>query len=110
MTSMLKNKPNERDSYQMNYQESASVSDSVGMSSGCMMPSCPPSCACSCPPVCECPQNQVCHRVLNYNVPHIIPMHTTVVNHHIYNHTYTPVYSYSEVDEVENVYQNRCCR
>ena len=36
---MLKNKPNERDSYQMNYQESDSVSDSVGMSSGCMMPS-----------------------------------------------------------------------
>ena len=33
-----------------------------------------------------------------------MPYHTTVVNHHIYNHTYTPVYSYSEVDEVENIY------
>lgn len=99
---MLKNNPNERDTYQMNYQESSCASNNM---SGCM-----PPCDCSCPPVCECPQNQVCHRVLNYNVPHIIPMHTTVVNHHIYNHTYTPVYSYSEVDEVENIYQNRCCR
>ena len=103
---MLKNTPNERDTYQMNYQESSCASNNM---SGCMPP-CPPPCDCSCPPVCECPQNQVCHRVLNYNVPHIIPMHTTVVNHHIYNHTYTPVYSYSEVDEVENIYQNRCCR
>lgn len=46
---------------------------------------------------CECPQNQVCYRVINYEVAHFMP----------YNHTYTPGCSYSEV---ENVYQNRCCR
>ena len=71
------------------------------------MPSCPPSQTCCCPPITECPQNQVCHRVINYEVPHLMPMNTTVVNHHIYNHTYTPIYSYNEVDEVENIY-NRC--
>jgi len=119
MTRMIKNKVNERDDYQMNYaQMSAEYSSAssmggcgCGMSSSCM-PSCPPSpvCGCTCPPVCECPQQQVCHRVINYEVPHIMPYHTTMVNHHVYNHTYTPVYSYSEVDEVENVYQNRCCR
>ena len=105
---MMKNEG--RDSYSMNYQETTSYNTMPDMSA--CMPPCPCSSPCEtmCPPICECPQNQVCHRVMNYNVPHIIPMHTTTVNHHIYNHTYTPVYSYSEVDEVENIYQNRCCR
>jgi len=105
---MMKNKGMERDNFTMNYESSSCYSDGNNMAG---MMSCPqPTCGCTCPPICECPQNQVCHRVMNYNVPHIIPMHTTMVNHHIYNHTYTPVYSYSEVDEVENVYGNRCCR
>ncbi|MBR1748183.1 MAG: hypothetical protein IJ743_00135 [Bacilli bacterium] len=104
---MMKNEGRERDYFEMNYQESSGYNTMDGCN---CMPSCPPSCESVCPPICECPQNQVCHRVMNYRVPHIIPMHTTVVNHHIYNHTYTPMYSYSEVDEVENVYQNRCCR
>ena len=109
---MLKNKMNERDEVSMNYTGmSAEYSNTAAGGCGCnMMPSCPPSCGCTCPPVCECPQNQVCHRVINYEVPHIMPYHTTVVNHHVYNHTYTPVYSYSEVDEVWQVYGNRCCR
>ncbi len=110
---MLKNKVNERDDYSMNYQAMSTEYSGSSMG-GCdcsAMPSCPPSsCGCTCPPICECPQNQVCHRVINYEVPHIMPFHTTMVNHHVYNHTYTPVYSYSEVDEVEQVYGNRCCR
>ena len=109
MTRMLKNKGCERDNLQMNYQSTTCMNDGQMSSCNCMPP-CPPPCECTCPPICECPQNQVCHRVINYEVPHIMPYHTTVVNHHVYNHTYTPVYSYSEVDEVENVYQNRCCR
>ncbi len=104
---MLKNKANERDDCSMSAMGSEFMG--AGMDRPCM-PSCPPSYGCSCPPITECPCEQVCHRVINYEVPHIMPYHTTVVNHHVYNHTYTPVYSYSEVDEVENVYQNRCCR
>ena len=104
---MLKNNANERDTMQMDYSQ-VSCSGCQNMNP-CPMPSCPPSQNCCCPPITECPQNQVCHRVINYEVPHIMPMNTTVVNHHIYNHTYTPVYSYNEVDEVENVY-NRCCK
>lgn len=72
----------------------------------CPTTCCPPTC---CPPVMECPQERVCHRVMTYEVPHMIPCHTTMVNHHVYNHSYTPTYSYSEVDEVQNVYGNRCC-
>ena len=107
---MYKNKGIERDNYEMNYKEMSYYNQDMNYGGCGCMPPCPPACECTCPPICECPQNQVCHRVMNYNVPHIIPMHTTTVNHHIYNHTYTPVYSYSEVDEVENIYQNRCCR
>ena len=107
---MLKNKECERDSFQMNYQSASGCDTNMNMGTCNCMPPGPPPCECSCAPICECPQNQVCHRVINYNVPHIMPYHTTVVNHHVYNHTYTPVYSYSEVDEVENVYSNRCCR
>ena len=123
---MMKKNVNERDDFSMNYTSMSSESMSgsnTSNSCGCgcnqmssaipnCMPCCPtsPVCGCTCPPICECPQNQVCHRVINYEVPHIMPYHTTTVNHHVYNHTYTPVYSYSEVDEVENVYQNRCCR
>lgn len=99
-----------RDMETMNMNYQASYQTSSGMNQNpCPMPACPPSCSCSCPPITECPQNQVCHRVINYEVPHLMPMNTTVVNHHVYNHTYTPVYSYNEVDEVENVY-NRCCK
>ena len=101
---MLKNKECDRDNFAVNYQSTCSCTNDA------CMPACPPPCECACPPICECPQNQVCHRVINYTVPHIMPYHTTVVNHNVYNHTYTPVYSFSEVDEVENVYQNRCCK
>ena len=109
---MLKNNANERDCGDMPYAKANEVNYQSGCgcnampTNPCRMPSCPPSVSCCCDPICECPQNQVCHRVINYEVPHIMPMNTTVVNHHIYNHTYTPVYSYNEV---ENVY-NRCCR
>ena len=113
---MLKNNASERDTMQMDYSQTSQVSygDSCGCGCNkgmsmnpCPMPSCPPSQTCCCPPITECPQNQVCHRVINYEVPHLMPMNTTVVNHHIYNHTYTPIYSYNEIDEVENIY-NRC--
>lgn len=71
---------------------------------------CPmPSCTTMCPPVYECPQERVCHRTINYEVPHMIPCHTKMINHHVYHHSYTPCYSYSEEDEYSNVYGNRCC-
>ncbi|MCM1053768.1 MAG: hypothetical protein NC483_07345 [Ruminococcus sp.] len=62
-----------------------------------------------CPPVYECPQETVCHRYICHEVPHIMPCNTRIINHHIYRHTYTPTYSCCEENEVQNVYERKCC-
>lgn len=62
-----------------------------------------------CPPVYECPRETVVNRYICHEVPHIMPCNTRIVNHHIYRHTYTPTYSCCEENEVQNVYENRCC-
>ena len=65
-------------------------------------------CGCTCEPVMECPQERVCHREMNYEVPHIIPINTRIVNHHVYRHTYQPMYTCTTEDTVSNVYDNKC--
>lgn len=77
----------------------------MGMEMGCCNPG-----VMMCPPIMECPQVRCCHRVINYEVPHIIPCHTKMINHHIYRHTYQPCYSYSEEDESSEIYEPKCCR
>lgn len=62
----------------------------------------------ACPPVMECPQERVCHRQMCYEVPHIIPINTRIINHHVYRHTYQPMYTCTMEDEVSNVYDNKC--
>ena len=62
-----------------------------------------------CPPIHECPQERVCHRYMCYEVPHIMPCNTRIVNHHIYRHTYTPCYTTCEENVVSNVYDRNCC-
>ena len=62
-----------------------------------------------CPPIYECPRETVCHRYICHEVPHIMPCNTRIINHHIYRHTYTPTYSCCEENEVQNVYERRCC-
>lgn len=62
----------------------------------------------TCPPVMECPQERVCHRQMCYEVPHIIPINTRIINHHVYRHTYQPMYTCTMEDEVSNVYDNKC--
>lgn len=62
-----------------------------------------------CPPIYECPRETVCHRYICHEVPHITPCNTRIINHHIYRHTYTPTYSCCEENEVQNVYERRCC-
>lgn len=76
----------------------------VNSNSGMMMP----QQGCTCQPVMECPQERVCHRQICYEVPHIIPVNTRIVNHHIYRHTYQPMYTCTMEDEVCNVYDNGC--
>ena len=68
-----------------------------------------PECGMMCPPIQECPQERICHRYINYEVPHIIPCNTRVINHHIYRHTYTPCYTTCEENVCENVFDGKCC-
>lgn len=84
--------------------------DNVGVSSCCqeeMMGETMPGVVC--PPIYECPRETVCHRYICHEVPHIMPCNTRIINHHIYRHTYTPAYSCCEENEVQNVYERRCC-
>ena len=37
----------------------------------------------TCPVVYECPIERVCHREICHHVPHVCPINTRVVNHHI---------------------------
>lgn len=64
---------------------------------------------CSMPPVYECPQERVINREFVHEVPHICPINTRIINHHIYRHTYTPCYTCCEENECCNVYEGSCC-
>ena len=49
-----------------------------------------------CGPIYECPRENVCHRYICYEVPHIMPCNTRIINHHVYRHTYRPEYTTCE--------------
>ena len=56
-----------------------------------------------CSPIVECPQERCIHREIIHEVPHVQPINTRIINHHIYRHTYTPCYTCTEENEVCNV-------
>ena len=62
-----------------------------------------------CPPIYECPRETVVNRYICHEVPHIIPCNTRIINHHIYRHSYMPTYSCCEENDVQNIYERRCC-
>ena len=64
---------------------------------------------CQAMPIYECPEERVCHRYICYDVPHIKPCNTRIINHHVYRHTFTPCYTSCEENVVENIYDQRCC-
>ena len=45
-----------------------------------------------------------------HEVPHVCPIHTHVINRHIYNHSYTPQYTCSEENQVCNIDNGPCCK
>ena len=53
-------------------------------------------------PVVETVINKCIEREFCHEVKHVCPIHTHVVNRHIYNHTYTPEYTCSEENQVVN--------
>lgn len=63
---------------------------------------------CRLEPIFETPEERVCHRYMCYEVPHIKPCNTKIINHHIYRHTFTPMYTCCEENVCENVFDRMC--
>lgn len=58
----------------------------------------------------ETPQERVVHRNFVHEVPHVCPINTRIVNHHIYRHTYQPRYTCCEENVVTNEQCGSCCQ
>ena len=66
------------------------------------------NCCCMMDPIYECPQERCIHRQIVHEVPHVCPVNTRIINHHIYKHTYSPCYTCTEENEICNVQENPC--
>ena len=60
-------------------------------------------------PIVEPVQERQVHRTIVHQVPHVCPIRTRVINHHIFKHTYCPQYSCCEENVVCNIDQGTCC-
>ena len=60
-------------------------------------------------PLIEPMQERCVHRTIMHEVPHVCPIRTRIINHHIYKHTYRPDYSCCEENVVSNINQGSCC-
>lgn len=60
-------------------------------------------------PIIEPMQQRVVNRTIVHEVPHICPMQTKIVNHHIFKHTYQPSYSCCEENVCSEVQCGSCC-
>ena len=54
------------------------------------------------------PRERCVHRTFVHEVPHVCPIKTRIINHHVYRHTYRPEYSCSEENVVSNVQCGSC--
>lgn len=67
------------------------------------------SCPCQNSPIVEPMQEKCVHRTIMHEVPHVCPIRTKVINHHVYRHTYRPEYSCCEENVVSNIDNGSCC-
>ncbi len=69
---------------------------------------CPTICEQKCPedPVYEAPMVNCVQKDFIHEVVHVCPIHTKVVNNHIYKHTYVPEYTCSEEDVCTSINDN----
>lgn len=63
---------------------------------------------CCADPVYEAPVENCVQKDYIHEVVHICPIHTRVVNNHIYKHTYRPEYTCSEENICTNI-EDTCC-
>ena len=48
---------------------------------------------------------------MNQPMPiHVCPIHTRIINHHIYKHTYRPCYTCSEENVCSSIQCGSCCQ
>ena len=64
---------------------------------------------CKMQPVYEQPIEKCVHRTIFHEVPHVCPINTKIINHHVYKHTYSPCYSCCEENDVCQVNEGNCC-
>ena len=60
-------------------------------------------------PIIEPVQEREINRTFVHQVPHVCPIHTRIINHHIYKHTYCPRYTCCEENVCCNIDQGSCC-
>lgn len=60
-------------------------------------------------PIIEPARERVVNRTFEHIVPHVCPIRTKIINHHIYKHTYRPDYSCCEENVCTNVQCGSCC-
>ena len=53
-------------------------------------------------------RERIINRTFVHEVPHTCPIHTRIINHHVYKHTYRPVYTCSEENVCSNVQCGSC--
>ena len=59
-------------------------------------------------PVMEPMQERCIHKTFIHEVPHVCPIRTKIINHHVYRHTYRPEYSCCEENVVSNIDNGSC--
>lgn len=60
-------------------------------------------------PIIEPMQQRIVNRTIVHEVPHICPLQTKIVNHHVYKHTYQPSYSCCEENVCSEIQCGSCC-
>lgn len=60
-------------------------------------------------PITEGMKENCVHRTILHDVPHVCPVHTRIINHHVYRHFYQPRYTCSEENTVSNIQCGSCC-
>ena len=60
-------------------------------------------------PIIEPMQQRVVNRTIVHEVPHICPIETKIVNHHVFKHTYQPSYSCCEENVCSEIQCGSCC-
>lgn len=60
-------------------------------------------------PIVEPMQEKIVNRTIMHEVPHVCPLRTKVINHHVYRHTYRPEYSCCEENVCSSINEGSCC-